>query len=115
MLNQLILIGRITHEPEAKILDDGRKVLKFQLAVQRPFKNMQGEYDTDFISITCWEGLATIVESYIKKGVMLAVRGRIQAWKYDLDEERQLNMLEVLAERVTYLSGDKKSLEKELE
>lgn len=115
MLNQLILIGRITHDPEPKVLDDGRKVLKFQLAVQRSFKNMEGEYDTDFIYVTCWEGLATIVESYVKKGVMLAIRARLQAWKYNLDDERQMNMLEVVAERVTYLSNDRKNLEKEIE
>lgn len=110
MLNQLVLVGRITHEPESKILDDGRKVMKFQLAVQRSFKNMEGDYDTDFIQITAWEGLASIVESYITKGVMLAVKGRIQAWKYELGEDRSLNMLEVIAERVTYLSGGKKEL-----
>lgn len=114
MLNQIVLIGRITHHPEPKILEDGKKVLKFQLAVQRSFKNMNGEYDTDFVYITCWEGLATIVESYIKKGVMIAVKGRVQAWKYELDDEKTLNMLEIVAERVTYLSTDKKSLEEEI-
>lgn len=111
MLNQLILVGRITHTPESRILEDGKKVLKFQIAVQRPFKNMQGEYDTDFLQITCWEGLATIVESYIKKGVMIAVRARVQAWKLDLEDNKQINMTEIVAETVTYLSGDKKSFE----
>lgn len=107
MLNQLVLVGRITHQPVAKILEDGKKVMKFQIAVQRPFKNMHGDYDTDFISITAWEGLASIVESYITKGVMLAVKGRVQSWKYELEEDKNLNMLEVVAERVTYLSGGK--------
>ncbi len=114
MLNQLILVGRITHHPEPRILEDGKKVLKFQIAVQRSFKNMNGDYDTDFMSVTCWEGIATIVESYIKKGVMIAVKGRMQSWKYELSDERSLNMLEIIAERVTYLSGDKKSLEDQI-
>lgn len=113
MLNQIVLVGRITHDPEAKILQDGKKVMKFQMAVQRCFKNMHGDYDTDFITVTAWEGLASIVESYITKGVMLAVKGRIQSWQYELDENRKLNMLEIIAERVTYLSGGKKEQIKE--
>lgn len=114
MLNQLILIGRVTHNPEPIILEDGKKVLKFQLAVQRSFKNYNGDYDTDFLSITAWEGLATVVEKYLEKGLMIAVKGRIQAWKYNLEEEKKLNMIEVIAERITYLSPSKKSLEDEI-
>lgn len=115
MLNQLVLVGRITHDPEPLILEDGKKVLKFQLAVQRGFKNYEGNYDTDFISITCWEGLATIVESYIEKGNMLAVKGRVQSWQYNLEETKKLNMLEVIAEKVTYLSSSKAKLEQEMD
>lgn len=115
MLNQLVLVGRMTHDPEPLILEDGKKVLKFQLAVQRSFKNYNGEYDTDFISITAWEGLASIVESYLSKGVMLAVKGRVQSWQYKLDDTKKLNMLEVIAEKITYLSSSKSKLEKELE
>lgn len=114
MLNQLILVGRTTHEPESIILEDGKKVLKFQLAVQRSFKNYEGTYDTDFISITCWEGLASIVENYIEKGNMIAVRGRVQSWKYNLEEDKQMNMIEVVAEKVTFLSSSKDKLEKEI-
>lgn len=115
MLNQLILIGRVTHDPEPLILEDGKKLLKFNLAVQRPFKNYHGEYDTDFINITAWEGLANIIQSYIKKGVMVAVKGRVQTYKYEVLENKSINMLEVIAERVTYLAASKKQLEKELE
>jgi len=104
MLNQLIIIGRLTHDPETKILKDGRKVSDITLAVQRAFKNMEGTYDTDFIKVTVWEGLATAIESYCKKGVMIAVKARIQTWKYELADEKKLNMLEVIAERISYLS-----------
>lgn len=114
MLNQLVLVGRITHDPEPLILEDGKKVLKFQMAVQRSFKNYEGLYDTDFISVTCWEGLASIVENYIKKGNMIAVKGRIQSWQYSLENEKKLNMLEVVAEKVTFLSSSKDKLEKEI-
>ncbi|MCR1809265.1 single-stranded DNA-binding protein [Haploplasma modicum] len=115
MLNQLVLVGRITHEPEPLILEDGKKVLKFQLAVQRSFKNYNGEYDTDFISVTAWEGLASTVKSYTSKGVMLAVKGRIQSWQYKLPDDKKLGMIEVIAEKITFLSSSKQKLEKELE
>lgn len=114
MLNQLILVGRITHDPEPIILEDGKKVLRFQLAVQRAFKNYNGEYDTDFFQITCWEGLATLVENYTKKGIMIAVKGRIQSWQYNLENGKKLNMIDVVAEKITYLSNSKSNLEKEL-
>lgn len=109
MLNQLVLVGRLTHDPETKILEDGRKVSDIMMAVQRPFKNMDGNYDTDFIKVTVWEGLAQAIESYCTKGAMIAVKARIQSWKYDLGDEKKLNMLEVIAERISYLSSNKKS------
>ncbi len=109
MLNQVILIGRLTHDPEVKVLDDGRKVSYVSLAVQRPFKNMEGNYDTDFIKITVWEGLASSIESYCSKGVLVAVKGRIQTWKYELQDDRKLNMLEVIAERISFLSSSAKA------
>ncbi len=120
MLNQVVLVGRLTHDPEIKILEDGRKVADIALAVQRPFKNVDGQYDTDFIRITVWEGLATAIESYANKGVMIAVKGRLQCWKYELPDEKRLSMLEVVAERISYLSSphrndlkvDKESSEK---
>ena len=109
MLNQIILIGRLTHDPEIRILEDGRKVSYISVAVQRPFKNMDGAYDTDFIKVSVWEGLATAIESYASKGVLIAVKGRVQSWKYDLPDDRKLSMLEVIAERITYLTSSSKN------
>ena len=111
MLNQLILIGRLVRDPEIKILDDGRKVSDISLAVQRAFKNMEGTYDTDFIKITVWEGLASAIEAYCTKGAMIAVKARIQTYKYDLSEDKQMNMLEVIAERITFLSSANSGIE----
>ncbi len=106
MLNQTILIGRLAHDPEVKILEDGRKVSDLTLAVSRPFKNMEGNYDTDFIKVTVWEGLANSIESYAKKGVMIAVKARVQTWKLDLSDEKRINMIEIIADRITFLAGN---------
>ncbi|MFU8793521.1 MAG: single-stranded DNA-binding protein [Acholeplasmataceae bacterium] len=107
MLNQVILVGRLTHDPEFRILTDGRKVGDMSLAVQRAFKNMDGQYDTDFIKLSVWEGLATAIEPYAKKGVMLAVKGRVQTRKYEINEDKKINVLEVIGERVSYLTSSK--------
>jgi single-strand DNA-binding protein len=110
MLNQVILVGRVTHDPEFKILTDGRKVGDLSLAVQRAFKNMDGVYDCDYIKLSVWEGLATAIEPYAKKGVMLAVKGRVQTRKFELSEEKKMNVLEIIGERVSYLSSSKQDL-----
>ncbi|MDY0074946.1 MAG: single-stranded DNA-binding protein [Acholeplasmataceae bacterium] len=109
MLNQVILIGRLAQDPDMKTLDDGRKVAYINLAVQRPFKNMDGNYDTDFFRITVWEGLAVAIESYASKGVMVAIKARLQTWKYELNEEKRLTMIDIIAERITYLSQSSKA------
>lgn len=114
MLNQLILIGRLTHDPEIKKLTDGRKVCDISLAVQRSYKNIEGQYETDFIKVSLWEGLATAVENYCKKGVMIAVKARLQTYKLELEDEKKINMLEVIGERVTFLSSSQKQ-EQEIE
>lgn len=112
MLNQTTLIGRLTHDPEIKVLEGGKKVSEITLAVRRAFKNMDGEYDTDFLRITLWEGLAETVTSYMKRGTLVAVNGRLQIRKYDISDDRYLNIIEIVAERVTYLSTPKEREDK---
>ncbi|MFA5560777.1 MAG: single-stranded DNA-binding protein [Acholeplasmataceae bacterium] len=111
MLNQVVLVGRLTRDPEIKILADGKKVGDITLAVQRGFKNMEGSYDTDFIRCSLWEGLATSIETYCKKGVMIALKGRLQTWKYEKEEDKSYTVLEVVAERITFLSSANKTKE----
>lgn len=107
MLNNVTLVGRLTHDPEPRVLDEGKKVLTFSLAVRRGFKNYEGSYDTDFIKITCWDGLASSVENYASKGAIVAVKGRLQIRQLELDQERKFNNLEVVAERISYIESAK--------
>lgn len=110
MLNQIILIGRLTHEPELKMLEDGKKVMSLQIAVQRNFKNLEGVYETDFIPITLWQGLAENFHQYCEKGTLVAIRGRVQI-KHVKYDDKDYKAIEIIGERVTYLSGVKKDLE----
>lgn len=108
MLNQIMLIGRLTHDPELKTLEDGKKVMSLQMAVQRNFKNLEGVYETDFIPITLWQGLAENFHQYCEKGNLIAVRGRIQI-KHVKYDDKDYKTLEIIGERVTYLTSKGKT------
>lgn len=107
MLNQSILVGRIVRDPEVKETESGNKVTHITLAVQRPYKNINGEYDTDFISCVLWKGVAETTAEYCKKGDLIGIRGRIQTRTVDLTDETRHNLMEIIAERVTFLSSKK--------
>lgn len=101
MLNQVVLVGRLAKDVEVKELESGKKVSNITLAVPRSFKNAEGEYDTDFIVITLWDGIAQNTKEYCHKGDIIGVKGRIQC----NDETEHRN--EIVAEKVTFLSSKK--------
>ena len=77
MLNQIVLIGWLVQDPEIKIIDSGKKVSEITLAVRRGFKNIEGNYDTDFYPCYLWEGLAETVIA-IRQRAQLAMIGRVK-------------------------------------
>lgn len=105
MLNQTVLVGRLVRDPELYETDNGNKVTHITLAVPRSYKNMDGEYDTDFISCVLWKGVAENAVEYCHKGDLLGVKGRIQSRKIDIDDQNKKEIVEVVAEKVTYLSS----------
>lgn len=108
MLNQVVLVGRLVQDPELKELDSGKKVTSISLAVPRSFKNMEGVYDTDFIECILWEHIAQNTTEYCHKGDMIGVKGRIQTRTYTNTEGKQITKLEVVAEKVTFLTSKAK-------
>ena len=106
MLNQSILVGRIVREPEVRETENGVKISNITLAVPRSYKNVSGEYETDFIDCTLWTGIAENTSAYCKKGDLLGVKGRVQTRIYEKDEEKKY-ATEVVAEKVTFLSSNK--------
>ena len=76
MLNQVVLVGRLTSDLEAKELEDGKKVTNMTLAIPRSFKNADGEYETDFVECTLWNNIAENTAEYCKKGDIVGVKGR---------------------------------------
>lgn len=112
MLNQTVIVGRLVHEPELRYTENGRKVTNITLAVPRSFKNHEGEYDTDFISCTLWQGIAENTVEYVQKGDLLGVKGRLQTRSIELDEETTRHSVEVIAEKITFLTSHPKDKEK---
>lgn len=108
MLNQIVLVGRLTKDPEIKKTEKGTKVSRITLAVPRNYKNSDGEYESDFINCTLWTGIAESTAEYCKKGDLLGVKGRIQTRVYEKEDEKKY-VSEVIAEKVTFLSNKKNS------
>lgn len=107
MLNRIILIGRLTRDPELSYTPAGDAVAKFTLAVDRPFSNKDGEKEADFIPIVVWRKPAENCAKYIGKGSLVAVDGRIQVRSYEQDGKRRY-VTEVVADSVRFLDNRKK-------
>lgn len=108
MLNQTVIVGRLVRDPELNETENGKKVTNITLAVPRSYKNASGEYDTDFISCVLWQGVAENTSEYCKKGDLVGVKGRVQSRLVEREnEEHARRIVEVVAEKVTFLSGKK--------
>ena len=107
MVNQIILVGRLVKNPTLELTENGKKISVITLAVPRSYKNINGEYDTDFISCVLWKGIAETTAEYCKKGDLIGIRGRIQSKITEYPNEIKHNVMEVVAERVTFLSSKK--------
>lgn len=104
MLNQIVIVGRLTRDPELRETESGKKVTNITLAIPRSYKNTNGEYETDFVDCVLWTGIAENTSEYCKKGDILGVKGRVQTRTYDTGEEKKKYVTEVVAEKVTFLS-----------
>lgn len=104
MLNRVILIGRLTKDPELRYTPNGKAVASFTLAVDRPFKNQQGEKEADFINIVVWGAQGETSANYLSKGKVAAVDGRLQIRSYDGQDGQKRWITEVVADSVRFLS-----------
>lgn len=111
MLNQAILVGRLTKDVEIKELDNGKKVTSITLAIPRSFKNTEGEYETDFVECTLWNNIAENTAEYCKKGDIVGVKGRLQSSNYEKEDGTKIYKTEIIAEKITFLSSKKEESE----
>ena len=114
MLNQTVLVGRLVSNPEVKETENGKKVSHITLAVPRSFKNADGEYETDFVDCTLWDGVATNTAEYCHKGDMVGIKGRLETSSYEKDGEKKYKT-SVVAEKLTFLSSKSQEINDEID
>ena len=107
-MNQIILIGRITADPELRTTQSGINMASFTVAVQRRYKNDQGRYDADFIRCVAWRQTADFLHQYATKGRKIALTGELQSRTYDKDGQKR-TLFEVVASSVELI--DKRDAE----
>lgn len=107
MLNRVILIGRLTRDPELRYTASGVAVATFTLAVDRPYANQQGQREADFIRVKVWRKLAETVANNLGKGRLVAVDGRLEVRSYDAQDGTKRYTTDVVAEDVRFLDWPK--------
>lgn len=106
MVNQIILVGRIARAPETKVTENGKKYATLTLAVPRNYKNVNGEYDTDFLDCTLWSAVAESTSEYCNTGDMIGVKGRVQTRIIESPDGVKRKKTEIVTEKVTFLTSN---------
>ena len=105
MFNQIMLVGRLTKDPELRYTSDGVPVANITLAVSRHFKNAAGKSETDFVNCTLWRKTAENTADYCSKGSIVGLNGRIQTRHYVNSEGKRIFLTEVVARSAHFLGG----------
>ncbi|MBD7984184.1 single-stranded DNA-binding protein [Sporosarcina sp. Sa2YVA2] len=103
MINRVVLVGRLTKDPELKYTQGGVAVTRFTLAVNRTFSNQQGEREADFINCVTWRKQAENTANFLRKGSLAGIEGRIQTSSFDGQDGKRVFMTEVVADSVQFL------------
>ncbi len=102
MLNKVILMGRLTRDPELRTTPQGVSVCTFSIAVDRGYVRQGEERQADFINVVAWRSTAEFVSKYFIKGQMIAVVGRIQTRNYDDKDGKKVYVTEVVADEISF-------------
>src|SRR5699024_3813871 len=105
MMNRVVLVGRLTRDPDLRYTASGVAVANFTVAANRPFRNQQGEQEADFINCVVWRKTAENLANYMKKGSMIGVDGRIQTRSYEDKDGKMVYVTEVVAETIQFLES----------
>lgn len=100
MVNRVVLVGRMTADPELRYTPSGTPVVNFRIAVDRPFTNAAGERETDFVNIVAWRQRAEFAANYLAKGRLVAVDGRLQIRQWTTQDGQRRQTAEVVADQV---------------
>nr|DAL35916.1 MAG TPA_asm: Single strand binding protein [Caudoviricetes sp.] len=109
MLNNIVIMGRLTRDPELRRTQSGTAVTSFTMAVDRDFKSQSGEKETDFIDVVAWRNTGEFAAKYLAKGRMAAVEGRIQVRDWQDKEGNRRKSVEVVADNVYFADSKRDS------
>ncbi|UJL46393.1 single-stranded DNA-binding protein [Virgibacillus sp. NKC19-16] len=112
MLNRVVLVGRLTKDPDLRYTPSGVAVANFTVAVNRPFTNQQGNRDADFLNCVVWRRPAENLANYMKKGSMIGVDGRLQSRTFEGQDGKTVFVTEVVADSVQFLESKGASQER---
>lgn len=107
-MNKFIGLGRLTKDPELRSTQSGLKITSFTLAINRNFKNKDGNYDTDFLNCQAFKNTAEFIEKYFKKGNMMAITARAQTRSYDDSDGKKRFVTEFIVEEVYFAGSNEK-------
>lgn len=105
MINNVVLVGRLTKEPDLRYTNNGTATASFTLAVNRSFKNANGDREADFINCVIWRKPAETLANYAHRGTLLGVTGRIQTRNYENQQGQRVYVTEVVAENFQLLES----------
>lgn len=111
MLNHIVIMGRLTHDPELRRTASSTPVTSFSLAVERDFKNADGTKETDFIDVVAWRGTAEFAAKYFTKGRMVAVDGRLQTRKWTDKDGNKRTATEINADHLYFADSKREDTE----
>lgn len=103
-MNKVFLIGNLTKDPEMRSTQSGVAVCNFSIAVNRRFKNANGQQETDFLNVIAWRQLAELCNKYLAKGRKVAVTGSIQTRTYEAKDGSKRTAWNIVADEVEFLS-----------
>ncbi|WP_373481628.1 single-stranded DNA-binding protein [Acetobacterium sp.] len=108
-MNKVILLGRLTRDPEMKNTTTGKAVTRFSLAVDRRFKNKDGQKEADFFNIVVWGKQAEFAAQYLTKGSQISLSGRLESRSYDAQDGQRRYITEVVADEINFVSSGQKN------
>lgn len=109
MINRVVLVGRLTKDPELKYTQSGIAVCRFTLACNRPFKSGEGEQQADFINCVTWRKQAENTANFLRKGSLAGIEGRINTSSFDGQDGKRVFLTEVVADSVQFLEPRNRS------
>jgi len=103
LINNVVLVGRLTRDVELRYTSNGTAVSTFSIAVDRPFTNASGERDTDFVNVVAWRKTAETIANFTRKGSLIGVQGRIQTRNYTNSNGQKVYVTEIVCENFSML------------